>query len=489
MKRLLLVPFILILLGTSALFGETKTVEKVVVSSKDSQEGFLGVYLGKLTSDIAKEKGYSGKDGVLITGIVDDSPADDAGLKGGDIVLEANGKSVSNSNEFENIIEKTGAGNELILKIFRDNQEKTLTATLDKDRDDFARVLNLSTPGLGLCLGKEGSKYYLSCFGRGKLGVKVQELNEQLAKYFKVDKGVLITNVTKDRPAAKAGLEAGDVITAVAGKTVEDADDLQKLLKKYEPGDKAEIAYVRQGNSNTVQVELDDPEEKFYTYRGYLGVNLQDLTPQLKSFFKVDNGVLITEVMEDSPAKKAEFKAGDVVIRLADQTIESADDLTKAVRGHKPGDKVDVVIIRDKKQKTINVELGKTKEKEINVKIFGDDDKNLDIFVNPEGIREDIDDVIKDIRVNVNPHLELQEYYQDMDDANQEISTQTDLLHQQLQRLQNIEIQKYLDNGSEYLQHLMENFHNRMERFHIQMNKLQEDLKRLEIEKKLKELT
>jgi S1-C subfamily serine protease len=490
MKRLLLVPFILILLGASALFSDTKTVEKVVVSSKDSQEGFLGVYLGKLTDDIAKEKGYTGENGVLIIGIVDDSPADDAGLKSGDIVIEANGKPVSSSDDLEEIIEKTGAGNELTLKIFRDNQEKTLTATLVEDNENFSnyrRILNLGSPELGLSLGKEGSKYFISAFSRGKLGVKVQELNEQLAKYFKVDEGVLITEVIKDRPADKAGLEAGDVITTVAGKSVEDPEDLQKSLKKYEAGDKVDITYVRQGTTNTVQVELDNPSEKLYTYRGYLGVNLQDLTPQLKTFFKVDNGVLVTEVVAESPAEKAGFKAGDVIIRLADQTIESAADLTKAVRDHKPGDKVDVVIIRDKKQKTINVELGKTKEKEFNVKIFGDDDKNLDIYLNPQEMREDLDDALKNIRVKVNPNIELQEYYKNMDDANQEISNQTGLLDRQLQKLQNIEIQKYLDNGTEYLQHLMDNLHNQMERLHSQMTKLQDELKRLEIEKKLKE--
>jgi len=93
---------------------------------------------------------------------------------------------------------------------------------------------------------------------------------------------------------------------------------------------------------------------------GFLGVQIQDLSEQLSGYFKVKdgNGVLVSEVVKDSPAEKAGLKAGDIITKVDDKDIENAGDLTMTVRGYEPESKVSVAIIRDGKKKNLKVILG-----------------------------------------------------------------------------------------------------------------------------------
>ena len=101
------------------------------------------------------------------------------------------------------------------------------------------------------------------------------------------------------------------------------------------------------------------------TKTAWLGVNIQPLTDQLRDFFKVrgSGGVLISEVVEDSPAEKVGFKAGDVIISVDGDKVEDGKDLVTLIRGKEVGEKVKIKIIRNGRKRTINVVLG---EKELN---------------------------------------------------------------------------------------------------------------------------
>lgn len=97
---------------------------------------------------------------------------------------------------------------------------------------------------------------------------------------------------------------------------------------------------------------------------GFLGVQIQDLSEQLSAHFKVKNGngVLVSEVVEDSPAKKAGLKAGDIITKVDDEDIENASDLTLTIRGYEPGTKVSVSVIRDGKKKKLKATLGEAEQ-------------------------------------------------------------------------------------------------------------------------------
>lgn len=98
---------------------------------------------------------------------------------------------------------------------------------------------------------------------------------------------------------------------------------------------------------------------------GFLGVQIQDLSDQLSDYFKVKNGngVLVSEVVENSPAAKAGLKAGDIITKVDDKNIENAGDLTTTIRGYEPEAKVSISIIRDRKKKKLKATLGETEQR------------------------------------------------------------------------------------------------------------------------------
>lgn len=129
---------------------------------------------------------------------------------------------------------------------------------------------------------------------------------------------------------------------------------------------------------------------------GFLGVQIQDLSEQLSDYFKVKNGngVLVSEVVEDSPAKKAGLKAGDIITKVDDNEIENASDLTTTIRGYKPETKVSISIIRDGKKKKLKATLGEAEQAfsfrfgELdNLKFPGVKHKML-LKMHPEGLEE-----------------------------------------------------------------------------------------------------
>jgi S1-C subfamily serine protease len=493
MKRLLFVPLIFCLLAMSVPVSQAGTDDTYVVVATTDDQGFLGVYLEELTSKTAKKKGYEGKEGVLITGIVDDSPAEKAGLEKGDIVMEAGGRSIDDSDEFEEVIESTGAGNELEVKVFRDGDVRTFTAVLVEEPEADIQIWSGGKkfgPHQFWTFGKDFYPFFHPLH-RGRLGVQTQDLNPQLAKYFQVDEGVLITEIQEDSPAEKAGLEAGDVIVRIGDDDIEDTEDLQDELSDYEGGDKVQVGYVREGKEASVEVEIEDPSERFYSYRGYLGVYLQDLNDQLMEYFNVEKGVLVKEVVEDSPAEKAGIKAGDVIIRFDGEEVEDSEGLTEEVRDHDPEDEVEVVVVRDKKQKTIKVTLGKTKEKQLLRSLYGG-------FVEPEPfgkhidlkeIMGDVKDAVKkSIRIKVKPDINIEDLEIDLDELNEEIKLQTDQIQKQVARLQDMEIQRHLQDNARDLRDKMRAIELPIEQLEQQIECLEKELKRLEAERLRREM-
>ena len=91
---------------------------------------------------------------------------------------------------------------------------------------------------------------------RGRLGVRVQDLSDELASYFGVKAGVLVAGVEADAPAAKAGIKAGDVITAVNGQAITDPGELRREVAKVEDGKSADLAVTRDKKALTLKVDV-----------------------------------------------------------------------------------------------------------------------------------------------------------------------------------------------------------------------------------------
>lgn len=120
-------------------------------------------------------------------------------------------------------------------------------------------------------------------------------------------------------------------------------------------------------NLSDIDVDLHTmimESDNIYTIHkgGYLGVQIQDMTDQLRKYFKVkgDGGVLISEVVEESPAEKAGLKAGDVLIKVNDSKVKDTDDLQREIRNKKPESTVKLTLIRKGRKKTLEATLEKS---------------------------------------------------------------------------------------------------------------------------------
>jgi serine protease Do len=222
------------------------------------------------------------------------------------------------------------------------------------------------------------------------LGVQTKDLTSNQARDLKLgdEYGALVDKVEPDSPAAKAGLQKGDVITEFAGERVRSVAELTRLVRETPTGRSVEIRVRRNGAMQTLNATLEArkngfgpllgeghsgrievwPNVKIPDFNfGYsifggprLGVSVEELTPQLGNYFGVKDGkgVLITEVSAGSAAEKAGLKAGDCIVRVDSTSIESADDLHRALSS-KPDESRDVTltIVRDHKEQTVTAHL------------------------------------------------------------------------------------------------------------------------------------
>jgi len=161
---------------------------------------------------------------------------------------------------------------------------------------------------------------------------------------------------------------------------------------------------------------------------GFLGVQIQDLSEQLSDYFKVKdgNGVLVSEVVKDSPAEKAGLKAGDIISKVDDKDIENAGDLTMTVRGYEPETKVSVSVIRNGKKKNLEAILGEA-ENSFMYK-FGDlgemgDKHKMILKMHPEGLDDFEFHEFK---------FDKEEFKEQMDEMRKELS----IMKEELKKLQ-----------------------------------------------------
>ncbi len=233
-------------------------------------KGWLGVSVEELTPSLRKKMKLGEQTGLLVTNVAENSPADDAGFREDDVIIEFDGKKVEEAEVFSRMVRDSGPDKKITIVLVRDGERKSMEVMLEKRRS--------SSHGYAYGFGSAPGIFAVS--SRPRLGVQVHELDENLAAYFKVQprEGVLILEVNEDSPAEKAGLKSGDVITKVGEEKIRDVEDLIETLGEYEEGDKVAIAYVRQGKSATVEIEIEasDSRAHFWGPR-HKGMGFQDM--------------------------------------------------------------------------------------------------------------------------------------------------------------------------------------------------------------------
>lgn len=233
--------------------------------------GFLGVYAEDLNKENVNQYGLREPHGVGVTEVIKDSPAEKAGLRKGDVILRFENEAVTSVRKLNRLVSEVAPDHTVAVSVSRGGVEQALSVTIgSRQHHTFSSMPELQglqkLEGLqGLMNGQNGWKWEMPesgndglvyAFGNNRrIGVSTTSLTKQLADFFGVTDGhgVLVTAVDPDSPAAKAGLKAGDVITAVDGQKIEGAGDLARGINKQKDGD-VTLTIVRDKTQRTLKV-------------------------------------------------------------------------------------------------------------------------------------------------------------------------------------------------------------------------------------------
>ncbi|MBX3001042.1 MAG: PDZ domain-containing protein [Caldilineaceae bacterium] len=282
--------------------------------------------------------------GVLIVRVLPGSPAAEAGLRRGTILLRVDGEAVNSLPELMAALAEKEAGDEVELTYLHGDDERTATVTMG-EADGRALLGIVPFPGDG----RMQFRFEGIPFGEGA--------NPPMFHFF-ASEGAMIVDIVEDSAAAEAGLEEGDIILAVDGETVVDGAALVELISGYAPGDTITLDVRTGEEARTVEVTLGAREDD--ADLAFLGVQVggpssfERMDPESMPFrFEMPaphgavqplQGVLIREVAEDSPAAEAGLAMGDLILEVDGAAVATFEDLREIILSAAPGDELTLTV-------------------------------------------------------------------------------------------------------------------------------------------------
>jgi serine protease Do len=231
---------------------------------------------------------------------------------------------------------------------------------------------------------------------QGYLGVDLADVDQEKAQTLKLKevRGAVITLIDHDAPAGKIGLKVNDVVLELNGQTVEGAEQLRRMLREIPAGRKVSLEISREGNAQTLTVELanrkamehevwnrigaggdvfgtgpgmammgegDSPlpggfHLPFFGSSLNVGALVEPLTSQMAEYLGVPGGLMVKQVAHKSEAEAAGLKAFDVILKVGPDAIASMADWERALHSHQ-GKTVQVTVLRERKQQTLSLQV------------------------------------------------------------------------------------------------------------------------------------
>lgn len=229
--------------------------------------GWLGIEIGEVSADQAKEFKLPEVAGVLVSEVVPSGPAAKAGLQPNDVVLQYDGTKVEGTVQFRRLVRETPPGRTVSMTVMRDGRETKLSVQVGNLTDNAETQLREALPPRMLNFHIEMPEMFPAM--TPVLGIEAEDINGQLGEYFHVpgDSGVLIRSVNPGTAAAKAGLEAGDVITHVGDAPVKTVNELREQLREKRDQKNVSLKIVRQGSEKSITVTMESPAAQPATTR------------------------------------------------------------------------------------------------------------------------------------------------------------------------------------------------------------------------------
>lgn len=248
---------------------EPPDVQGLTLFLNDERGSWLGVETQEVTAAKAKDLKLPAERGVIIAAVTPDSPAAKAGLQENDVVTEVDGQQVEGTAQFRRMIREIPAGRTVQLRVYRNGSPQTLQATLGaaeqgvREWDHAAPgTFTFHMPDMPEIPPMPPMEWNATMWPvHPRLGIEAEDLNGQLGAYFGAPdgEGVLVRGVGSGTPAEKAGLRAGDVITAVERKRVRTMGDLREQLAASRKAKSVQVSVLRNKAPLTVTVELPAP--------------------------------------------------------------------------------------------------------------------------------------------------------------------------------------------------------------------------------------
>lgn len=242
-------------IGFAVPINMARNVMERLISGGKVTRGFLGVVLQDIDASLAKSFDLPNQSGALVSDVSPNTPAEKAGIKSGDVIVEFNGKEVADAHSLQLTVSECAPGSQAIIKLIHDGHARTINVMLGERPKDEANDQNESNNS-----NPDNAKTDVLD------GVTVSDLNSQAREQMKIPdeiKGALVTDVDQDSNSAEAGLKQGDVIVEINRQPVGNADDAVKLCKQAK-GDQILLRVWHRGDylSGTRYLTVDNMKHK-----------------------------------------------------------------------------------------------------------------------------------------------------------------------------------------------------------------------------------
>jgi len=321
--------------------------------------------------------------GVLIVAVGEETPASEAGLMRGDVLLAIDGDMVNTAAELQHVILMQDPGDILELTVKRGDEELTLTVTL-ADVEGYPLLgVAPDSPGIRGMRTQRGRFPAMRNFVRLPAIVQFKGMDGSPVNF---GEGAVVMEVLEDSPAAMAGLMAGDLITSVGETEIAGMKDLAAAAAAFSPGDDVELTVDRDGETVELNVTRgahpEDGEKAFFGLRigpaERLRINADGTDLERRQqrgnrfgfafpqggrfdsrFFRdLPDGALVMGVQDEGPAALAELQRGDAITAVGETNVANFEDLVEALAIFSPGDEVSITLNRDGETVAATVTLG-----------------------------------------------------------------------------------------------------------------------------------